>query len=168
MDNSILFEKIYEKHFEKIYRFFVLRSLNREIAEDLTSSTFLAFAEALSKSKEMDNIENYIYGIAKIKFIEYLKLKYNETPLLSDNYEIVDIVNEANSISSDQRALNKYLYRLIEKLPKKQKIVMNLRILQKLKLSEVAESLGKDLNYVKTTQKRAIRKLKELASKMYT
>jgi RNA polymerase sigma factor (sigma-70 family) len=47
-------------------------------------------------------------------------------------------------------------------LPEKQRIVISLRLIEKLSLKEIAQELGKNMNYVKTTQKRAIKNLKEI------
>lgn len=166
--NKNLFEKIYVQNFQRVYRFFILKSLNKENAEDLTSSTFLTFAELLSQKKKIDNPTNYLYGIAKIKFIEFLKVKYSEVPLEIENFNILDEVKYSENITKDRHLLERHLYNLINQLPAKQRLVMRLRIIEKYKLSEVAVKLKKDLNYVKTTQKRALKKIKEIASKMYT
>ncbi|MBP9759224.1 sigma-70 family RNA polymerase sigma factor [Candidatus Dojkabacteria bacterium] len=166
--NKRTFEKIYEQNFQKIYRFFILRSLSKENAEDLTSNTFLSFAEHLSQNKKIDQPSNYLYGIAKIKFIEFLKHKYNEVPLNIENINIAEELMHSENVTKDRYLLERHLYNLIDELPTKQRVIMRLRVIDKYKLTEVATKLKKDLNYVKTTQKRAIKKIKELAAKMYT
>lgn len=166
--NQKQFEKFYKSNFDKIYRFFILRSLSKEVAEDLTSSTFLAFAESVEAEKLIKNERNYLYGIAKLKLVDFFKIKYQEVPLEIENINIADVIETASDTTQNQVKLSGYINRLIESLPKRQRIVMQLRIFDKLKLTEIADELGKDLNYVKTTQKRALKKLREIASKVYT
>ena len=47
-------------------------------------------------------------------------------------------------------------------LPEKQRTVISLRLIEKLSLKEIAKRLDKNMNYVKTTQKRALKNLKEI------
>lgn len=166
--NKRTFEECYTQNFEGIYRFFILRSLSKENAEDLTSLTFMTFAEVLSKRTKINNARNYLFGIAKIKFIEYLKAKYEEVPIEMEKLDMITETLVSENITKDRYLLGKYLDNLINRLPLKQKILMRLRIKEKLKLSAIAKKLGKDINYVKTTQRRAIKNLKEFAAKMYT
>jgi RNA polymerase sigma-70 factor (ECF subfamily) len=166
--NKKKFEQFYKNNFDKIYRFYTLRSLSREIAEDLTSSTFLAYAEIIEAKKEIKDERNYLYGIAKIKLIDYFKIKYQEVPLEIENLNIAEEIDHSTQITTDRIKLISHLNKLIEALPSKQKVIMQLRVFEKLKLIEIAQKLGKDLNYVKTTQKRALKKLQDLSMKVYT
>lgn len=153
-------ELIFELHFDKIYKFFYFKTLSKEIAEDLTSETFLAFADKLKK-EDIEDEKKYIYGIAKIIFTKYLRTKYKENIVhfedtnQFENY--VEKVNEARSVNLEDVAL-----RFIDMLPLKQQEVIRLRLIEKASLSEIAERLGKNMNYVKTTQKRGLKSLKKL------
>lgn len=159
-------ETIYNAHFKAIYRFFYYKVLSRETAEDLSSDTFIRFVEMI-QGKSIDEIRDpvkYLYGIAKLVLIQYLKDKYHSIqsiPIESeedfgsyvDNYlEDVD-----NSPTPEDLAM-KY----IKDLPEKQRIVIELRLIQKLSLHEICAKLEKDMNYVKTTQKRGLHNLKLL------
>lgn len=153
-------ELIFELHFDKIYKFFYFKTLSKEIAEDLTSETFLAFADKLKK-EDIEDEKKYIYGIAKIIFTKYLRTKYKENNVnFSDSEQFenyVEKVNEAKSINLEDVAL-----KFIDMLPLKQQEVIRLRLIEKASLSEIAQRLGKNMNYVKTTQKRGLKSLKKL------
>jgi DNA-directed RNA polymerase specialized sigma24 family protein len=49
-------------------------------------------------------------------------------------------------------------------LPDKQRAILMLRLVEKRSLSEICELTGKDMNYVRTTQKRGIARLRELVA----
>lgn len=154
-------EILYERYFEKIYRFFYYKTLNKEIAEDLTSHSFLTFIKQSKSQKEIQNPKNYLFGITKFTFLAYLKKKYKqELPLLNEDFAVY-IDNFLDEID-DKPTLEDKASKYIKMLPEKQKRVLHMRLIEKLSLAEIAAKLGKNMNYVKTTQKRGIKNLKKM------
>ncbi len=155
-------EEIYNNHFDKIYRFFYFRVLSADIAEDLTSNTFLTFAEIVRGDKiQIQNPNRIIYGIAKNIFLQYLKQKYkSEIPfsVIGDNFE--EFVSEEIKSIEDKPTLEERAIKYINLLPQKQKEVAYLRFIEKMSLKAIAVKLKKNVNYVKVTQRRAIKSLK--------
>lgn len=163
--DTIKIEKIYEMHFDRVYKFFYYRVLSQEIAEDLTSSTFLTLVEILKQSgtKKIEDPNKIIYGIAKNIFLQYLKKKYrSEIPfsIMGENFEefTPEREVEVKTGKTPEEKIKKY----IEMLPDRQQEVARLRLLEKMNLKAIAVKLGKNMNYVKVTQRRALRNLKIL------
>lgn len=52
--------KIYDEYYYKIYNWAINKTNNKEDAEDLTNSVFLAIFEYFSKNIEIQKIENLI------------------------------------------------------------------------------------------------------------
>lgn len=110
----------------------------------------------------IDDNKKYLYAIMRNIWTDYLRAKYKQTV---DSLEsIEDFEDHATKVidvfeTSDfkQRAMN-----FIEKLPKKQKEIAKLRLIEERGIREVAEILGKNSSYVKTTQNRAIKSLKRM------
>lgn len=159
-------EQIYNQHFRKIYRFFYYKILSREVAEDLTSDTFMNFVEILQNKDRSEVIDpvKYLYGIAKLTLVKHLKEKYSSIqsiPIESEadfgGYVDTFLEDVDNSPTPEDLAM-KY----INELPEKQRLVITLRLIEKNSLKEICEILNKDMNYVKTTQKRGISNLKLL------
>ena len=163
MNNKEL-EQIYQQHFRKIYRFFYYKLLSQETAEDLTSDTFMKFVVITQTKSDIEDPVKYLYGVAKLVFLQHLKRKYQGVKFVSLENEnefggavdnLLDMVDEAET--PEDLAL-KY----IALLPEKQKQVIKMRLLEKMSLKEICEHTGKDMNYVKTTQKRGLKNLKLL------
>jgi RNA polymerase sigma-70 factor (ECF subfamily) len=158
-------EILYDNNFKKLYRFFYYKLLSKELAQDLTSETFTTLiAGQKSNSVIIKNYEKYLFGIAKIIFCEHLKKKYQE-PNFIDYEDAPDFEETVTSTLEDfteERTPEDILLSRLELLPKKQRAVISMRLIEKLSLKEIAQKLGKDMNYVKTTQKRAIKNLKEI------
>lgn len=158
MDNKE-FELIYSNNFKKLYKFFYYKTLNKHIAEDLTSDTFIRFANQVKDSVE--NLEKYLFGIAKIVFTEYLKEKYRSAiPVDMENF--ADYVDEVIEEYSDKDSLEDNLLKILPSIPDKQREIISLRLIEKLKPKETAAKLKKSMIYVKTTQNRAIKSLKKI------
>jgi len=153
---------IYDTQFDRIYKFFYYKTLNKNIAEDLTSETFLTFVNLLNEHKNIDNLNAFIYGVAKNIFMQYLRKKYQEGipfSAIDNDFEeyAVEFVQEQESVETSEERLLKILH----KIPAKQQEVIRLRFIEKLSLDEICIRLEKDMNYVKTTQKRGIKSLKK-------
>jgi RNA polymerase sigma-70 factor, ECF subfamily len=161
MKNQI--EEIYNQNFKKIYKFFYFKFLSKEIAEDLTSETFLQFVQTAT-NQDIQNNQAYLFGIARNIFMKALKEKYkeNETgldfePTDPEGY-IEEFVKKMDTTETPEEKLLKY----IDQLPEKQAQIIKMRLIEKLNLKEICEKFGKDMNYVKTTQKRAIKSLRKI------
>ncbi len=160
---------IYTDNVDKIYKFFYYRTLSRPAAEDLTSETFLEFTNAVVKKKDIEDPSKYLYGIAKYVFIHFLERKYREKETVVDTYAIeqlnfgehVDVyIQQVEQTPTSEERILPY----INTLPEKQREIVTMRLIEKLSPTEIAAKIGKDTNYVKTTQKRGIKKLQQLVA----
>lgn len=157
-------KQFYSSHVEKVYKLFYYKLLKREKAEDLTSIVFMRFVESIRCENSIDNYTKFLYGIAKNVFLEYLREKY-KSPFYE--YNELDFEKYADQYSEEieeKESIEERALPYIEKLPESQKIVAKLRFIEKKELSEICTHLKRDMNYVKTTQKRAIASLRKLVA----
>lgn len=152
----------YETTVGPVYRYFFYKVLSREVAEDLTSQTFLRFAKEIGE-KEVKDAKKYLFGIAKFVLLDYLRVKYkrSEYPITEADEELLSIEEGETQSNID---IVELLIQLFPRLPDKQKNILELRFVQKKTIKEIAEQLGKDENYVSTTQKRAFHSIRILLS----
>lgn len=156
---------IYDSEFQRIYSFFYYKTLSKDLAEDLTSETFLVLANILSgnSDKRIDNLKAFLFGIAKNVFVKYLQKKYRgEIPFSNFSDDFEDYVDSFVVEKEKSEPLEDKLIQYLKYLPKKQAVVLELRFIQKLSLQEICEKLEKNMNYVKTTQKRGFKSLRDI------
>ncbi len=84
------FSKIYDKNLDKIYRFVYFKVNSSEIAEDLTSETFLRAWKAFNRDdrhfeKEIENPRAFLYQIARNLVIDHYKQKDRTRTISIDN-----------------------------------------------------------------------------------
>ena len=154
--------KIYNENFSRIYKFFYFKTLSKEIAEDLTSETFITFVRIVKDQKEIDNASAFLYGIGKNIFLKYLKEKYQSgIPFSEFERDFENYAEEYVENIKNKRTLEDIALEYIIRLPAKQRQILYLRFIDKLSLKEICLKTGKDMNYVKTTQKRGLANLKK-------
>lgn len=153
--------EFYSENFERIYKFFYFKTLSKEIAEDLTSETFITFVNIVKEQSSVENLRAFLYGIAKNIFLKYLKDKYRSgIPFSEFERDFENYADKYVENIEEKKTLEEVALEFIKYLPPKQKLVIHLRFIDKLTLKEISEKLNKDMNYVKTTQKRGIANLK--------
>lgn len=148
-----------------VYGFFMAKTFNTQLSEDLTSDVFVTAFEQFNLSNSEQHIndkEKYIFGVAKITWLKYLRSKYADKVTYVEDIQdfeqyAVQTIQDTKSRSLVDRALP-----YIEQLPEKQRAVLQLRFRDGLSLKEICEHMDTDMNYVKTTQKRGIASLKRL------
>lgn len=97
-------DKIYDEYYYKIYYWSIKKTNNKEDAEDLTNSIFMAIFEYLNKEINVKKIENLIWKIAHniwaSKAKNYIKEKSN-------------LIVEESIIKYEENFLDKIIYKEI-------------------------------------------------------
>ncbi len=156
-------EELYDGYVDKVYKFFYIKCLDRDIAEDLTSATFVSYIEHTEGEASIINDHvKYLYGIMRNTWLTYLRNKYRKQEFAietMDDFEdyVAQEIEKFEDVPVKERAA-----RVIALLPDKQREVVSMRLLEELSIKEIAAYFGKDTNYVKTTYKRGFRRLKKL------
>lgn len=166
MVNKKILEKelteIYNENFRKLYRFFYYKTFDHASAEDLTQETFLNFAEFISKGNKVENKKAFLFAIAKNVFAKNLRRKYEEVNLDLETIDFYSFVEDTLEQNGAEDNFMQFVKSFISQLPNKQRIILELRFINKMKIKHIAEELGKNINYVKTTQRRGLKNLKKL------
>lgn len=155
-------EQFYEDYIDKVYKFFYTQCLNRHVAEDLTSQTFMLFMEQTQKNRTIHDNRKYLYGVMRNVWAGYLREHYAERHATLDDIEnfeqyASEQVEEFETSTPSERILT-----YIDRLPKKQRLVVMEHLIAEKTTRQIAEELGKDKNYVKTTYKRGLASLRKI------
>lgn len=100
---------------------------NKQCAEDLTQDTLLKAISCSTQIKNMDNIQGWVYTIAKSIFInEYRKKKKKQTLFIGDSFEskiTTSIVDEHDSIKNTESNVDFIMAQLKRVNPKYKKCI---------------------------------------------
>ena len=152
-------DAIYYEYFDKIYNWSIKKTNNKEDAEDLTNSVFLAIFEYFNKDIKVEKLENLIWKIAynlwSTKAKNYIKEKNNTE--FDEEYQSID--------NTDM--LDKVIYREIVNnldnvgLTTNEKKAFELYYINDLSVKEISEKLDSSDTNIKYYLYSARKKIKE-------
>ena len=146
-------EKLFRLYADDVFRFAYSKVLDREIALEVVSDTFLTLSEVFEKFDKDSNIKSFIFGIAFNK----VRQSWKKKSAISFDEEIHTIDNPKPS-KQRHKLFNK-LVEIINSLPKNYKDVINLRFMEHKSIKEVSQLLSVSQSNVTTIQNRAIKKI---------
>ncbi len=152
-------DKIYDEYYFKIFNWAIKKTNNKEDAEDLTNSVFLAIFEYFNKNIDVKKIDNLIWKIAYniwcTKAKKYIKEKNNEP------------YDEQNTISYIDNVLDKVVYKeIVNNLDKigltnNEYLSFKLYYLEDLSIKEISNKLNSSESNVKYYLYNARKKVRE-------
>lgn len=160
------FIKLYDEYHVGIYRFLRVKVANEEIAQDITSDTFLRGWEYLSKNpdKYPENPRAYLYRTAHNCLVNYYRKNKKEVPMEENIIEFLD-KKQKNAIITDVSGKSdivemERIYKAIKGLSEDNTELITLKYIEDLSNSEIAEVLDKNEGAVRTALSRAIQELR--------
>ena len=149
------FAQLYEKYFDKIYRYIALKIGNRIEAEDMTQQVFINAFHSISSFKWRGfPFSAWLFRIAHNQVVDYLRRKTRQ-PTLSLNESLA--VSESNIQKAVEQKMNiEQLVLATKKLTPAQREVILLRFAGELPIAQVAKIMGKSEGAIKALQHSAI------------
>lgn len=152
------FGKLYDLYIRKIYQFIYFKTHQKEVAEDLTSITFMKALKAIDKFDSHKGVfKTWLYQIARNTVIDHYR-SHHPTQNIEDAWEAkdkTDLVQETDSQMKIE-AIRKYM----ENLKPEQREIILLRVWGDHSFNEIAEILGKTEAACKMSFKRVMEKLR--------
>jgi RNA polymerase sigma-70 factor (ECF subfamily) len=138
--------------------FYFVRRLvsNEEDAWDALQETWLAVMRGLDK-QEMRSVIPWMYGIARNKALDKLRVKYADQELLTDNISAVASDEEVREFSFEDA---EQVHMALDKLPIRHREVLTLHFLGELSVEETAQVLAVPPGTVKSRLYHAKRSLR--------
>jgi RNA polymerase sigma-70 factor, ECF subfamily len=155
-------EEAYDAYIDTVYKFFYINCFDRAIAEDLTSQTFLAFAERYQVGGAIGDYKKFIYGIMRNVWAGYLRDRYRRAETSLEDVDAFERAIEKSVDDYSGASLRDRAMPYIERLPEQQRKIVFMRLINELSIKDIVHETGKDSNYVKTTYKRGVKNLRNM------
>lgn len=160
------FQELYEKYHEDLFSFLYYLVNNHELAQDLAQEVYIKVLKSYENFKGNSSERTWLFSIARNTAVDYFRKQAGwKKRIFSSfdwaNQELVDPAPLPEEIAQKSEQA-KSLYLCLEKCSIDQKMVLVLRYLQTMSISETASALGWSESKVKTTQHRALKKVKGL------
>lgn len=153
------FDELVRRHQRALF-YLALRYLKNDAdAQDLTQRAFVRAFQGLEKLRGEASFRTWIYRILVNLALNHVRDHVRLSPVNEADEPLVDAVG-AERLALDQA--RRRLRRGLENLPKKQRVVVELRVYEELSFAEVAAIAGGSENAAKVNFHLALKRLREL------
>jgi len=130
--------RLYDLFYDRIFRFCVHRLFSRDIAEDVTSSIFLAVAGNIKNFKGQNeaDFQSWLYAVAVNHTNAYIRKTSRRKKLLAEAAPSVG-VSEADSAGGSAEPDWPMLYKAVLKLKPKHQTIITLRFFENMDFDEI-------------------------------
>lgn len=152
------FATLYRRYLTPVYRYFYARTGDVELAEDLTSQTFVAALEGLSRYRERGVFAGWLFTIAARQLADHLRGRSSLPLDEATDLPTADPLPEAATEHGEQAAR---LIRALRTLSPGRAEAVSLHFIGGLSLKETARVMRRSKVAVKSLIHRALRDLRE-------
>jgi len=154
--SSESFGRLYDIYIKKIYEFVYFKTLNKEVAEDVTSTVFLKAWDKIKQFKE-GSFSAWLYMIARNAVTDhYRREKFHDD--IDDCWDLSDGADFLGQIDND---LNVEIIReAMKSLKTQEREILIMRFWLGLSFREIAERLEKKEGAIKMSLSRTLKSLK--------
>lgn len=150
--DSSAMDLLIDRYYREIHRFICWKTMNADLADDLTQEVFLRLLRGVHTYKPTGKFRNYLLTIAINVCNNAFKSNKRSSLPLSENEQSPDPCLESDGKSA--------LHAAIEGLNEKQREVVVLHIVGSFHFNEIAKICGESLSAVKSRWQQSIKKLK--------
>ncbi len=149
------FAEIYERYFDRIYRYIFLRVGNTQEAEDMAQQVFLKALEGIGSFKWKNiPLSAWLFRIAHNQVVDFLRKKPKKAQVPIEPHHLRS--GDDPHLIAEQRFETEQLISALRELTEAQREVLSLRFSSELSIAEVAKVMGKSEGAVKALQHSAI------------
>ena len=155
------FNQIVENYTERIYWHVRRFVCSHEDSNDLLQDIFIKIWAALPSFRGDAQLFTWIYRIATNEVLNHLR-KEKFKALISFDSESSALerkIDEDPHFNGD--AIQRELYKAIQRLPQKQRVVFNLRYFEEMKYEDISEITGTSVGALKASYHHAYGKIKD-------
>jgi RNA polymerase sigma-70 factor, ECF subfamily len=161
------FGQLYEEHFDRIYRYVLLRVRSQEDAEDITQQVFLKALEKIGSYRWRGMpFASWLFRIAHNLVVDYWKKKSREKVVAPEEIdEMAASPNDPATLAELEFDM-KQLAAACQQLTDGQREIVSLRFAGGLSVAEAAKVMGKSEGAVRVLQHAALVKLRRILCPM--
>ncbi|RIW27993.1 RNA polymerase sigma factor SigX [Bacillus salacetis] len=160
-----VFEELYSKYHQDVFQFLIYTVRSRQLAEDLVQEVYIRVLKSHKNFEGKSTEKTWLFSIAKNVAIDHFRKQKGWKGRLLEKFDWNQPLRATDDIPEEvamQKQEIRDLYKCIEKCTTDQRMVITMRYIQDLSISETAEVLEWTESKVKTTQHRAIKALKSM------
>lgn len=158
------FNLIVEQYQERLYWHIRKMVLVHDDADDVLQNTFIKIWKALDNFRGESKVYTWLYRIATNESLNHIQKNKRKIQNDIDASEADYIMLQSDPYFDGEEAEMR-LWKAIESLPEKQKVVFKLKYFEEMKYDDMSEVLGTSTGALKASYHHAVNKIKEFLTK---
>lgn len=157
------FEKLYARHKDALYRYFLRHLSNESTCQELYQDLWMKIIKSKHNYKPTAKFKTWMYTLAHNRLVDWYRRNNLEMKSFQTNTDESDTDGSINWNPEDElqtKRLSKHLNDSIEKLPFEQREVFLLHQEAMLSLPQIADMLQEGIEKIKSRYRYAIKKLR--------
>lgn len=168
--NEQIFHRLYDHYHKDVFQFLIYLTKDRLTAEDLSHEVYIRAIKSYGSFRQDASEKTWLFAIAKNVAIDHFRKQKVRNQYGGDGFEWEKEQLISESPSPEYKTMlneeTRQVFDALELCTGDQKIVILLRYIQQMSIQETAEILNWTEAKVKTTQHRAIQRLRETLTKL--
>ncbi|MBG9577180.1 RNA polymerase sigma factor SigX [Cytobacillus firmus] len=159
-----VFDELYKKYHQDVFQFLFYMVKNKELAEDLVQEVYIRVLKSYERFEGKSSEKTWLFSIARNVAIDSFHKQKGWKQKIIEKFDwstqqVKDELPLPEEIAV-QREEIQMIYRCLDLCTIDQRLVIIMRYIHELTITETADSLGWTESKVKTTQHRALKVLK--------
>ena len=167
--NSV-FDELYTKYHHDVFQFLFYMVKSKVQAEDLVQEVYIRVLKAYGRFEGKSSEKTWLFSIAKNVAIDHFRKQKGWKQRLLESFDLSERQVTDDQPLPEELALQneeiQLMYRCLDQCTVDQRVVIIMRYIHELTITETAEALAWTESKVKTTQHRALKNLKKLMEEM--
>jgi RNA polymerase sigma-70 factor (family 1) len=158
---NVAFAHLVDKYQQKIYWLVRRMVVSHDDADDLVQEIFIKVWNNLDRFRQDAQLYSWMYRIASNECLQFLQKKKRQNTTSFDELteNTADSFGTSDGFSGDQ--IQQKLYRAIETLPEKQKLIFQMKYFEEMKYEEISSVLGTSVGALKASFHLAVKKIEQ-------
>ncbi|RDI41295.1 RNA polymerase sigma factor SigX [Falsibacillus pallidus] len=161
-----VFQDLYTKYHQDVFQFLVYMVKSKEQAEDLVQEVYIRVLKSYKKFQGKSSEKTWLFSIARNVAIDHFRKEKGWKGRLMEKFDwgsqqLKDDLPLPEDITLQKEELRQ-LFECLDACSTDQRLVIVMRYMNELSITETADALNWTESKVKTTQHRAIKTLKDL------
>lgn len=158
--DKLAFRYLFDQYYDRLVAYITTYSNDKEISEDIVQQAFINLWEDRLKLDEQKSPRNYLYAIARNRYMDTVKKIKKREKFLNQIWERA----LRDRIEEDTETLEKRIQKMknvIDSLPPKCREIIQMNKVQEIKYKEIAEQLGISVKTVESQMRIAFTKIRD-------
>ncbi len=166
MINELEFKRIYYSYYESL-SLFGCKYVDAEVAQDIVQDVFLKVWRSELNFDNDRHLMGYLVSATKNGCLNHIRLSKTESLDTDRHFNEANLAVEGEDIDLMESNLYVNIFKAIEKLPEKRRLIFTMSYLDRMSVEEISAQLNISVNTVKTQRLRAKETLKKYLSEDY-